>query len=129
MPQIDWVIEDYVYRVAYSGIITLADLQAGYDLSRQMLDQATHVLHLLVDLRAVEDIQPAPEEIRQLPNIYATTQHPRRGWTIHVGSNLLYRLITDTVAQDYAIQHHWCETEAEALAFLQTIKGSYDAAG
>ena len=121
MPQVEWVIEGYVYRVRHFGVITIKDLEVGYAASASFLNQAERSLHILVDFLNVDDYLPTPEEIRKLPNIYPTTQHLRRGWTVYYGSNDLYRLISTVISQDYEIKHHWCESEAEALAFLQTV--------
>lgn len=121
MPQVEWVIANRVYRMRYQGVVTLADFKEGYRLSRAMLDQAENTLHILVDLQQVEDMLPTPTEIAHLPNVFETTQHPRRGWTVHCGNNPLYKQIAEGVSEAYEIKNHWCETEAEALAFLRII--------
>src|SRR6185436_16852116 len=64
---------------------TMPELFANYKESQRIFDEATHMVHVLVDLQQARHIPSGVLKARYNAN----WSHPRSGYTVVIGSNLL----------------------------------------
>jgi hypothetical protein len=118
--EISWLVPNKVINMYVNGDMTLESLTAFSDDVIQHIEASdAPLVHLLIDER---DMGGFPSQIKRVLDSAQFLRHPRLGWFVIYGTdNKVLKFISYMVAQVAHIRHRRFVTQAEALAFLQTI--------
>jgi hypothetical protein len=118
--EISWLVENQVIHLELEGDISLETVAAMSQSVIEYIETSeASVIQLLVDDR---NVQTAPKDIHALLSVSKVFRHPRLGWFIVYGNdNKLFQFLTMLMSRLTRIRHRRFTTQAEAVAFLQSV--------
>src|ERR1044071_6953713 len=97
---------------------TMPELVAHYKQSQDIFNNATHVVHVLVDLHEARNVPSGVLKARY----NADWSHPRSGYTVVIGSNLLIKRTLELLFRITRFNRlKFFDDEAAARAYLNEV--------
>jgi hypothetical protein len=112
------IVDGQLYFFPTWDVLTKEELQQ-YDRDFYAVIEASPypLVHSIYDYSELKGLPP----LKDLTNL-KVGHHPRAGWTIFTGAkNVLFKFLVSTTVQFFKQRIRFADTNAEALAFLQSV--------
>jgi hypothetical protein len=118
----NWYLPEHILYVRFYGHLSVEDIQTEFARSVAFVEASSaKKVHFLHDWQAVETFPRDLLAIRRVLKM-RVTDPSKIGWVVVYGSqNPVLRFLGDVLFQTFKIQFRVWATQAEALAFLQTV--------
>lgn len=112
------IVEGQVIFFPTWGVLTKEELQQYDQDYYAVIEASPHMfVHGIYDYAELHGLPP----LRDLTNL-RVGKHPRVGWTVFTGAkNVLFKFLVSTTVQFFKQRIRFFDTNAEALAFLQSM--------
>lgn len=109
-----WLIPQRVLFQKYTGDVTAEDLQHLGDILPQYVDEATPLMHTLIDVSQARSSLNMKGIMSAMPK----TVYDKEGWRVLVGLDRMGRFIGSVILQMIGQRYRLFDNMDEALAFL-----------
>ncbi|HEX2619845.1 MAG TPA: hypothetical protein VHL11_06855 [Phototrophicaceae bacterium] len=124
MHTIEWLIENRVLYSRVWGEQTMEMVKLSNVQLKEMLDQGTAPIHLIMDTR---EMTAMPRSLSQLQDSMQATKHPSLGWVVTVGTtNPITKYMGMMIAKLFRLRFRRVESFSDTLTFIQTIDPTVD---
>ncbi|HRE48484.1 MAG TPA: hypothetical protein PLD47_12230 [Aggregatilineales bacterium] len=110
--------ENRILRVTFISPWTADEMVRNFPQAKQWYDDATHPIHMLIDMRQNRYAPPGALRAREAPGL----THPKAGIAAVFGASTLIRMLGEVVMRVARSENlKFFDTEALALAYLRGV--------
>ncbi|MBN8634701.1 MAG: hypothetical protein J0M07_05210 [Anaerolineae bacterium] len=124
MYSLDWLIPNKVAYARVWGRHTLDDMEQSNADFRVLLDQAGQNVHLIMDMRAAENL---PIQIKRGQESLEVAKHENLGWVVSIGSsNEIVKYVGIMIVKIFRLRFQRLNSMQEVIDFLHSLDPSLD---
>jgi hypothetical protein len=119
---VSWLEENRFGLMRYVGTLSLDDINGAYGEFNRYLTTAKRPVHLVVDITELEALNTSLTEILGSAEVQYASSHPKLGWVVYYNKeNSAYNFIASAIGQNSDLRMRFCDTQEEALQFLEEV--------
>jgi hypothetical protein len=117
-----WLLENKVSLLAFSGEVTLDELQEGNSIGIALMETSPETL-LVHSIHDASNITSFPNNLKAVMDVTRTSrEHPQMGWSVSVGLvDPITRFVVTMVEKVTRSRQRYTDTLEEALTFLNQV--------
>jgi hypothetical protein len=113
-----WLQEGLVYCARHYGRVTLQDIAESDRTTRELLDQATQPVMLVVDASKIESF---PIDLSRLNQTITFMHHPQLGPCVLIATNPLVNILGEMITRVIGSRFYVVRSPQDALRKLQAL--------